>query len=104
MTPWRIEIDGARCDAHGICSICCPDRIGSTNGGTRSSIRVPSTTVRPCAAPATPLPPSERRPVSFIRRVGRIREAALRTWQDREVETNRTRAGSSPMSTSAGSS
>lgn len=24
---WRLEVDGARCDRHGICATCCPERI-----------------------------------------------------------------------------
>lgn len=26
-TTWRLEVDGGRCDRHGICAVCCPERI-----------------------------------------------------------------------------
>ena len=26
-TAWRLEVDGGRCDRHGICAVCCPERI-----------------------------------------------------------------------------
>ena len=26
-TSWSLRLDGARCDGHGICAVCCPERI-----------------------------------------------------------------------------
>jgi len=26
-TSWRLEVDGGRCDRHGICTLCIPERI-----------------------------------------------------------------------------
>ncbi len=26
-SSWSLHLDGARCDGHGICAVCCPERI-----------------------------------------------------------------------------
>ena len=30
---WRLELDSAICDAHGICALCCSERIGLDEWG-----------------------------------------------------------------------
>jgi ferredoxin len=33
---WKLEIDAAICDGHGICALCCPERIGLDEWGYAS--------------------------------------------------------------------
>ena len=32
-TAWHLQVDAAKCDGHGICALCCPERVGLDEWG-----------------------------------------------------------------------
>lgn len=78
---FRLLLDGARCDGHGICSLCCPERIALDKWGFalvdptpvsgRSAARA-ARACRACPARALELVAAEPATVRGAPRTGRF--------------------------------